>query len=76
MSNRKWFELSSSLIEVYTQSDISYKYKKLPLEYFYVTAARFSGPIAILYNKYLTEQVQVKLSETDENSIMIFNPKG
>lgn len=61
--NRKWFQLSQSLIEVYTQSEIAYKYKKLPLEYFHIAIARFSGPIAVLYNKYLGEQVQVKLSE-------------
>ena len=76
MSIRRWFELSKTLIEVYTISEIAYKYKKLPLEYFHIAIAKFSGPIAVLYNKLLADQILIKLPENYENSIFIFNAKG
>jgi len=61
---------------VYSIYEISYKYKKIPLEYFFIAIAKFGGPVAVMYNKLLADQVQMKLTEGYENSVMIFNPKG
>lgn len=74
MNQRNWFEISGYLIEAYKITDLSAKLKNLPLQYFYTTAAPFSGPIAILYNKFLDDQY--KFPQGYDKSVLIFNCKG